>query len=179
MAKTKTLDEAVDEIFKDYKKAIRVAATEATEQAKDDLYTHAISCLVKYYDDYDPTSYNRSYHLVDCFVPYSKPVKELGDELICIAGVSFEPSRIAGTYHGSKIYSDTDAEWIIDNFLSGIHPRTDGSTEIGGGNYEYEKYYGDFVPSYEMQKYIDRYRYIFEDNFRFALSSAALKLMTK
>ena len=179
MAKTKTLDEAVDKIFKNYKTAIKNAAKEATEQAKDDLYTHAISCLVQYYDDYNPTSYSRSYHLIDCFVPYAKPVREVGDEIICVAGVEFDPSKIEGVYHGSSTYSDTDAEWIIANFLSGIHPRTDGSREIGGGDYEAQKEYGSFVPSYEMQKYTERYRNIFYDNLRFALSKSVLKLTTK
>jgi hypothetical protein len=176
MAKAKTLDKAVDELFKDYKKAIKVAAQEATEKAKDDLYVNAISCLVKYYDDYDPTSYNRTYSLIDSFVPYANPVRESADGFVCVAGVEFNPDRIAFTYSGSEIYTPTDAEWIISNFLSGIHPKTDGSTILGGGNYENEKYQGDFVPSFEMQKFIDSYNRKFDENFRFALSKQVLKL---
>lgn len=188
MAK-KTLDQAIDEVFKDYKKAIRVAAQEATNKAKDDLYANAVSCLVKYYDDYTPNvwrdkngylyGYDRTYSLINSFVPYANPVREVADGFICTAGVEFDANKIQGLYHGSEIYSDTDAEWIISNFLNGIHPRTDGSTIPGGGNYENEKYYGSFVPSFEMQKFVDSYNRKFDENFRFALSKQVLKLTGK
>ena len=137
MAKVnRTIDEAIDEIFKDYKKAFKVVAEEATEQAKKDLYENSVSCLVRYYEDYDPTSYNRTYSLMESFVPYANPVLEHGDKLVCSAGVLFDSDRITGMYNGSEIYSPTDGEWIIANFLAGIHPRTDGSPVVGGGNYE-------------------------------------------
>ena len=181
MAKTfeQAIDEAADEILKDYKKTFKKAAEEATEQAKKDLYSNAVSCLVQYYEDYDPTSYNRTYSLMDSFMPYSNPVRENGDILICSAGVEFDPSRIANTYYGSEIYSPVDSEWVIANFLAGIHPRTNGSTIVGGGNYENEKYYGNFVPAIEMQKYIDGYDYIFYQNFRRSVSEQILKVARK
>lgn len=180
MAKVnRTIDEAIDEIFKDYKKAFKVAAQEATEQAKKDLYENSVSCLVRYYEDYDPTSYNRTYSLMESFVPYARSVSEQGDVLVCSAGVIFDPDRIANTYYGSEIYSPTDGEWIIANFLAGIHPRTDGSPIVGGGNYENEKYYGSFVPAEEMQKYIDNYNYTFDRNFKRAVSKQILRSMRK
>jgi hypothetical protein len=180
MAKVnRTIDEAIDEIFKDYKKAFKVAAQEATEQAKKDLYENSVSCLVRYYEDYNPTSYNRTYNLMESFVPYANPVSEQGDMLVCSAGVIFDPDRIAGIYDGSEIYSPTDGEWIISNFLAGIHPRTNGSQVVGGGNYENEKYYGDFVPAEAMQRYIDGYDYTFDRNLRRAVSKQILRLMRK
>lgn len=180
MAKiNRTIDEAIDEVFKNYKKAFKVAAQEASEAARDDLYANAVSCLVQYYEDYDPTSYNRTYSLMESFVPYVNPVREQGDSLLCSAGVEFDPTRIANTYDGSEIYSPTDSDWIIANFLAGIHPRTNGSSIVGGGNYEHEKYYGDFVPSEEMQKYIARYDYTFDRNFRRSVSKQILRLMKK
>ena len=51
----------------DYKKAFEVAAQEASEAARDDLYANTVSCLVRYYEDYDPTSYNRTYSLMESF----------------------------------------------------------------------------------------------------------------
>lgn len=178
-AKIKGLDEAIDEVYKDYKKAMKVAAQEATKKAKEDIYAHSVSCLVRYYEDYDPESYNRTYSLLNSFVPYENPVVESGDSLLCSAGVEFDPDRIAFAYYGSEIYSPTDAEWVISNFLSGIHPRTNGSTIPGGGNYENEKYQGSFVPSEEMQSFIDRYYYTFDHNFRRATSKQILKTMRK
>jgi hypothetical protein len=177
--KNRTIDEAIDEVFKDYKKAFKVAAKEASEVARDDLYTNAVSCLVRYYEDYDPTSYNRTYSLMDSFVPYVKPVRESGDSLLCSAGVEFDPVRIATTYYGSDIYSPTDSDWIIANFLAGIHPRTNGSVVVGGGNYENEAYCGSFVPAEEMQKFIDRYDYTFDKNFKRSVSKQILRYMRK
>lgn len=180
MAKiSRTIDEAIDEVFKDYKKAFKTAAQEATEQAKNDLHANAVSCLVRYYEDYDPTSYNRTYSLMESFIPYSNPVREMGDTLICSAGVEFDPSRLANTYYGSDIYSPTDSEWIIANFLAGIHPRTDGSSVPGRGSYEHEKYYGSFVPAEEMQRYINSYDYTFNRNFKRAVGKQILRAMKK
>ena len=180
MAKVnRTIDEAIDEVFKDYKKAFKVAAQEASEAARDDLYANAVSCLVRYYEDYDPTSYNRTYSLMESFVPYVNPVRESGDSLLCSAGVEFDPSHIANTYYGSDIYSPVDAEWIISNFLTGIHPRTNGSSVVGGGNYEHEAYYGSFVPAEEMQKFIDGYDYTFDRNFRRSVGKQILRSMRK
>ena len=174
------LDKAIDELFKDYKKAIKIAAEEATNKAKEDIHQNAVLCLLQYYADYpNPTVYNRTYQLINCFVPFSEPVKEDAGGFICRAGMVYDPDRVANTYSGSEIYTPTDAEWIIDNYLQGIHPRTDGSYTVGGGNYEHEKYQGSFVPSFEMQKYLNGYRYIFDDNFRFALSRQVLKLIKK
>lgn len=190
MAKVnRTLDEAIDEVFKDYKRAFKVAADEATEQAKKDLYENAVSCLAQYYNDYEPNvfkdkygflnGYIRTYSLINSFVPYANPVQEIGDGFYCSAGVNFDPSKIDGMYSGSDIYSPTDAEWIIANFLAGIHPRTDGSTVVGGGNYEREKYHGSVVPSEIMQRYIDGYDRIFDRNFRRAVSKQILRQIRK
>ena len=176
MAKHKTIDEAVEELFKDYKKALKVAAKEATEKAKEDLYKNAVSCLVLYYNDYIPSSYERTHQLINSFVKYSNPIKETKDGFECIAGVIFDANKIDDAYDGSELYTPTDGQWIIDNFLAGIHPKTNGSRVVGGGNYENEKYYGDFVPSYEMQKYLDSYRYIFYNHLDFSLSKQVLKL---
>lgn len=174
-AKIKGLDQAIEEVFKDYKNATKKAAQEATEKAKNDLYSNAVSCLVEYYNDYNPTSYDRTYSLIDSFVPYAKEVQEVEDGYICTAGVVFDSSKIQGLYHGSKTYGETDADWIIDNFLAGIHPRTNGASFIGGGDYEQEKYQGDFIPGIEMQNYIDNYRSIFDSNFKRAISKEILR----
>lgn len=173
------LDDAIEEIFKDYKKVVKIAAQEAIEKAKDDIYANAVSCLVKYYEDYSPTSYDRTYSLLNSFVSYANPVRETSSGFECTAGVLFDEKRINGTYYGSEQYSPTDGDWIISNFLNGIHPRTDGSPFVGGGNYEYEKYQGSFVPAEEMQKFIDRYYDTFDHNYRRAFSTQILKAIRK
>lgn len=161
----KGLDEAIEKVFKDYKKAIKEAAKEATEKAKNDLYSNAISCLVSYYDDYNPTSYNRTYRLIDSFVPY-KNIKEDEEEILCVAGVEFDSSKLDGVYYGSAKYSPADSEWILDNFLQGKHGEVHSKHTISNGS---------FVPEIEMQNYINNYNNVFDSNFRRAISKHILR----
>ena len=183
----KALERAVDELFKNYKEAIRTAAQEATDKAKNDIHAHAVSCLARYYDDYEPTIYNRTYSLLNCFVPYSNTVIEKDGMFECIAGVEYDASLLVGVYSGSETYTPTDAQWVIDNYLMGIHPRTNGSYIVGGGNYEYEtalgredyKYKGNFVPADEAQIFLDSYRNTFNAYFRRSLGKQVLKIAAK
>ena len=175
----KALERAVDELFKNYKEAIRTAAQEATDKAKNDIHVHAVSCLVKYYDDYEPTSYNRTYSLLNCFVPYSNTITEKNGMFECVAGIEYDASLLVGVYSGSEIYTPTDTQWVIDNYLMGIHPRTDGSRIVGGGNYEYEKYQGSFVPADEAQTFLNSYRNTFSANFRHSLGKQVLRMAAK
>jgi hypothetical protein len=179
----RTIEEAAEEVFKDCKKAAIKAAQEASKKAMDDLYAMTVSCLRTYYNEYQPTGYSRTYHLIDSFVPYVNDVKVDGDTLICSGGVEFDPSRIAGIYHASQNLTGIERipleEWIIDNFLAGIHPRTNGSPMPGGGEYESSKFQSDFVPGVEIQKYIDNYDETFDRNFYRAVGKQILRMMRK
>ena len=177
-AKIKGLDKAVDELFKDYKKAAKRAAQEATEKTKDDLYAQSLSCLVAYYSEYEPSSYNRTYNLWQCFVPYSN-VEDKGDGISCAAGIEYDAAKLDNVYSGSRKYTPTDSDWIIDNYLAGIHPRTDGSVTPGEGNYENYKFQGEFVPWDAMQQFIDNYNNTFERNFKLSLAKQILELARK
>ena len=169
-AKIKGLDEAIEEIFKDYKKVIKDAAQEATEKAKDDLYANAVSCLVAYYDDYDPTSYNRTYSLIKSFVPYAKDVQEDVDGFLCVAGVEFDPSKLEDVYYGSAKYSPADPEWILDNFLQGKHGEVHSKYTISNGS---------FIPADEMQNYVNNYYNTFDYYFRRSISKQILRTIRR
>lgn len=177
-ATIKGLDKAIEEVYKDYKKSIMKAAKEATMKARDDIKIKAFSLLLDYYNEYDPTSYERTYTLYECFVPYGKiAVKD--DVISCDMGIIYDVSRLAGQYYGSEIYTPTDPEWIIDNYLQGIHPRTNGSVMLGGGNYENEKFYGNSQPAWNMQTFLDGYWVVFQNNLKKSLAKQALKLTNK
>ena len=178
-AKIKGLDKAIDEVYKNYKKSIKHAINEAVAMAKDDVELKAYSCLVEYYNDYpDPSSYNRTYSLSQCFIPYGVAY-DRGDIVTCDIGIDYDESRLIDQYYGSKKYSPTDPEWIIDNYLAGIHPRTDGSPIEGEGDYENQKYIGDFSPSVEMQRFLDNYWYTFNANLKKSLAKQILKRALK
>lgn len=177
-ATIKGLDKAIEEVYKNYKKSIEKAAKEATEKAKNDIEVKAYSLLLDYYNEYTPTSYDRTYNLSECFMPYGKTTVN-GDTISCDMGIIYDASKLAGQYSGSEIYTPTDPEWIIDNYLQGIHPRTNGSVVPGGGNYENEKFYGSSQPAWNMQTFLDGYWVVFQDNLKKSLAKQALKLTNK
>lgn len=178
-ATIKGLDKAIEEVYKNYKKSITKAAKEATMKAQSDIEIKAYSLLLDYYNEYpDPNSYDRTYTLSQCFVPYGKTTVK-GDIISCEMGIIYDASKLEGQYEGSEIYTPTDPEWIIDNYLQGIHPRTDGSTAPGGGNYENEKLYGSSQPAWNMQTFLDGYWVVFQNNLRTSLAKQALKLTNK
>lgn len=178
-AKIKGLDKAIDEVYKNYKVSIKHAVNEAVEKAKDDIKLKAYSCLIEYYNDYpDPSSYNRTYSLSQCFVPYGVAYDN-GDVITCDMGIDYDASMLMGEYYGSQKYSPADPEWIIDNYLAGIHPRTDGSSIPGDGDYYNQRYIGDFSPSVEMQRFLDNYWFTFNNNLKKSLAKQTLKIALK
>jgi hypothetical protein len=132
VAQSKTLDQAIDELVKDYKKAAKKAAEYATKKIREDIYARSLDVLQKYYDSYtkfggEPKSYDRTYRLKESFVPFSSVV-ERGNQIQCSVGIVYDHTRLDGYYYGSKKYQPTDSAWIVDNYLDGIHPTTNGSS---------------------------------------------------
>jgi hypothetical protein len=86
--------------------------------------------------------YTRTYSLEHSFVS-SYNVKQTQKSVICEIGVTYSPSALKDyvdsnniiQYTASKNVLGTERkpleEWIINNFLEGRHPYTDGSTEPG------------------------------------------------
>ena len=52
-----------------------------------------------------------------------------------------------------KQYQPTDSEWIVDNYLSGIHPTTNGSSVPE--DVEYIPIKDEYSPTYLMDGYLD------------------------
>ena len=164
MAKVnRTIDEAIDELMKNYESALKEAVEYASNKAVEDIYKQSMSCLEQYYDSYDPTSYERTDTLWHAIVPYLEPIKHTKDGFISSVGVVYDPSRIDGVYFGSKKYSPTDGAWILDNYLCGVHPATDGSS-ISGEAFYYE-IVDSVSPTDSMRTYLDKYaETTFNDN---------------
>lgn len=144
--KNKSLDEvlekAVEDLLKDEKKAMKKAIKFAVNEAKTDLMAKADSCLIEYYNEYSPNSYDRTNSLRQSFLPYEKVVTK-GDVVEGSVGVQYSASKLQeyieanqpgsweredgslhGGYYGSRNYQPVDAAWVIDNYLNGIHPTT-------------------------------------------------------
>lgn len=88
------------------------------------------------------SGYTRTYSLEHSFVS-SYDVKRKQKNVICEIGVTYSPSALKNYVDSNNIMEYTASnnvlgtsrkpleEWIINNFLEGLHPYTDGSTEPG------------------------------------------------
>lgn len=141
MAKARTIDDIVNDIVTTkYKPLLKDAVEHVAKQAEKDIYNKAVNVLVKYYyGGYDPKSYYRTGALIRSIVPFSNiTISGSGKkEMIeCVVGVEYSPwaleaylSGFEYAYESSQKYGQPDAEWIIENFLAGKHPTTNGSTD--------------------------------------------------
>lgn len=180
MAKTNGLNSAIEELRKNYKQVLKEAVQYASKEAKKDVHNKALKCLEEYYMNYLPTSYDRSDSLRHAFLPY-RSVKNTGNYLISIVGVEYDASTLesyaGASYNASKKYGRADASWVIDNYLEGIHPRTDGSSIVGGGDYENQKWTDPISPTDKMEDYLLEYANTFDNNVYSYLAAHVLNKM--
>lgn len=168
MAGTKTLDDAIRDNAEDFKKKMIRAAKRATKEAMREINNNALSCLQEYYNEYDPTSYRRTDSLRHAIFPTYFVVED-GNDMLCEAGIEFDSTLldayVAGepAYDASNKYVIVDTDWVIVNFLNGVHPRTNGASIPD----EVEYMPKTFLPSpnEKLQNHIDTYR----DKFNSAL----------
>ena len=199
MAKThksfdSALNNAIDDVLKDYKSAMKNAVKVAVEQAKEDFMSKAKTCLEEYYDNYDPTErYERTETLQYAFLPYTK-LKYKNDKISGEVGVEYSPHVLSQFieaqepyiaedgvktykhigYYGSRKHQPVDTWWVIDNYLRGVHPYTNGGTTSETAVY-YEIY--DAVsPDKKMKTFIKEYGKTFDAN---VLSSLLEQVVNK
>ena len=159
-AEVRGLNEAIDEIFKNYEKALTKAMKYAAEIAKDDIEFKAKSCLWEYYDNFEPDVYERTGRLENAFIPYMD-VKRVGDEIIASAGMGYYSLMLEQIYSGSQKWTPVDGAWVLDNYLKGIHPVTDGSPLPGA---QYFEVYDMVSPTEKMETYLKDYTKTFNNN---------------
>ena len=179
MAKTKDLESAINELRENYRKVLKEAVQYATEEAEKDVHQRALSCLEEYYNNRRPNSYDRSDSLRHSFLPY-KSVKSNGHYLISTVGIEYNADALEAyapsAYNASKKYDGrVDTEWVIDNYLEGIHPTTNGSKipeEV-----EYIPIYDAVSPTQKMGEYLGSYDEIFANNMYSYLAAYLVRKM--
>ena len=164
-AKVRGLDEAIDELFKNYDVALMEAMTYASEEAKYDIKFQAESCLYEYYANFqpgtgEPNRYERTGNLINAFVPYMD-VKHINTGIEASVGMGYWDFMLDGVYGGSKKWTPTDSSWVLDNYLKGIHPTTDGSTYEGAPYFEVVD---QMSPTDKMGKFLENYVKTFNNN---------------
>ena len=126
MGKAISIDEAINKIIDNYSANIRGAVEYASNKAIEDIYEYAFNCLDQYYENYDPVRYNRTDHLGDAILPYAEKIKQTKNQITSTVGIQYDPTPLEGIYYGSEKYSPTDGWWILENYLKGVHPATNG-----------------------------------------------------
>lgn len=160
MAQSRTIDDAIDELMKDYRKAAKKAMEEASDKAVEDFYRFSMTCLEEYYENYEPNIYDRSDSLWHAFVPYLKiDAKDNSPKIKSTIGIEYSPSELEKymgySYNGSSKYQPVDAEWVIENYRKGRHPATNGARNSEYCDFFYN--YDPVSPDQKMEGHLRKY----------------------
>lgn len=143
------LDAAFAAIIKDCQAVAVEAVKNAAKKTQKDIIKEADNYLQRYYSNYKPKRYQRTHQLKNAI----KPVIEdhsTGTSISIEVGVEYDSSALKGAYKSNSrwhqsgdvwkpVVSYTDfssdngipePEWIMGNFLEGVHPwaQTDGES---------------------------------------------------
>ena len=165
-AKVKNLDKAIDSIFSRYNSNLKKAMEDAARQAEEDINWEAKSCLYRYYENYDPNWYDRTDSLIQAFVPVNE-ITTKKNGIVARVGVMYDPAKLEGVYRTEASQKDffnpVDATWVLKNYLSGIHPRTNGYP-LYGDELIYDPVVDKVSPDVTMREYIQKYKDTFSQN---------------
>ena len=144
----KGIDAAFASIIKDCQNVAVEAVKNAAKKAQNDILKEAKSCLQKYYNNYTPKIYKRTYRLKRTIIPYWAD-RTNGNGVSVEVGVQYNSGALKGAYRsnsawhqsgdawrpvteGSPFSSDNgipESGWILSNFLEGIHPWAQNDSE--------------------------------------------------
>jgi uncharacterized protein (UPF0333 family) len=144
------IDAVFAAIIKDCQAVAAEAVKNAAKKTQNDIVKEAQSYLRKYYNNYKPKRYKRTYQLKNSIIPIFEDKSQKGKISIEV-GVKYDSSKLSGLYKSNSWYHQTGAtwierksgdfdfdsqnngipqpEWILNNFLEGIHPWGQDDTE--------------------------------------------------
>lgn len=139
----KSVDDVFAEILKDSRAIAREVIESSAKKAQTDIMLEAYDYLNRYYRNFGtPKVYKRTWQLRKAIAPVFKGTTKRGSDSITIRiGVEYDSAQLEGLYHSnsrwhqsgdawinindySKFSSDNgipEPEWILDNFLKGVH----------------------------------------------------------
>lgn len=166
MAQNRTITDILQELKKDYNRVLLKAVGQTTDTACEDVYKFSISVLERYYENYEPSTYNRTQSLGKATYPIAD-VKIQGNMIISTFGVGYDPDILESVaassyYEASRKYGNVDDDWVIQNYLMGIHPATNGSSNPD--TVVYIPWIDPVSPDKTLKKYLKWYRKKFQNN---------------
>ena len=145
----KSVDSAFAAILNDCQAVAVEAVKNAAKKAQDDIVKEANSYLQRYYNNYTPKKYKRTYQLHKAITPVFED-RSTANGISIEVGVEYNSGMLKGYYSNSWYHQrgthwiarkdgdfDFDSnnngipepEWIMNNFLEGIHPWAQNDSE--------------------------------------------------
>lgn len=177
MAQNRTINDILQELKKDYQKVLLKAVEQATDIGCQDVYKFSMSVLEQYYESYIPSRYERTDSLQMATLPISE-VKFLGNNIISTFGIEYDADILKSFaapsyYDASNKYGNVDGDWVIQNYLMGIHPATNGSSDPD--TVVYVPWQDAIAPDRRLKQYLKLYRSKFNENINIYLMSYVMK----
>jgi hypothetical protein len=166
-----SVSEALKELEKKYKSVLLSAVQSATDKAVEDIYKFSVSLVDQYYANYQPSIYERTGGIYNTLVPIAE-VANGGDTVVSTVGIGFNSGPLNG-YKASSKYGTADGEWILSNYLMGIHPATNGGTSPDTA--VYIPWQDGFSPDALTKKYLQLYKNKFQSNVNSHLGSFIMR----
>lgn len=138
----KSIDGAFAAIIKDCRAVAVEAVKNAAKKAQNDILKEANNYLQRYYNNYKPKQYKRTYKLQKAITPVFED-RSTPNGVSIEVGVEYNSGMLKGYYSNSWYHKggthwisrndgnfDFDSqnngipepEWIMNNFLEGVHP---------------------------------------------------------
>ena len=112
------IKQLIEQMRKDVETDIRRIMREAAQKARKDFTQEAKNCIDRYYAEYTPTSYERTYMLRDhSYSPYT-----LWNLRKVQSGVHFRDDDMRYRHFGNKTKTEEFTEEdVIDSLMFGVH----------------------------------------------------------
>ena len=131
-------------VIRNAKRAAVSAAKQTAQKIARDMYKEALEGLAIYYENYDPDVYDRTYNLKNAIRQHYED-KSTKNQVNIEIGIVYDASYLEAYRSNSPLHQSgnewisrtsnsfdwdsgnngmPDPEWILNNFLHGIHPRT-------------------------------------------------------
>lgn len=164
-----SVDDAFAAILNDCKSVAVEAVKNAAKKTQADIIREANNYLQQYYDNYTPKQYKRTGRLKRAILPYWAD-RSNKDKISIEVGVQYKSSALKGAYRSNspfhqsgnewKVVTDhsyvtsdngiPEPEWILENFLEGVHPWAQDDKESTNSLME------DFFET-QLPSHIDQY----------------------
>lgn len=168
----------VEQMVAEAETIAKEALVHAAKKTRLELYKGALKKGLRegYYDKYSPSRYKRSHSLKRAISPYYSDNSK-GKNFSVEVGVEYDSSKLKGAYRSnSKLHQSggewisrndenfnwsgsngiPDSNWIMENFMLGVHPRSyPAETLDGRRRYEYRPKKTGVTQESIMKKLLD------------------------